>query len=203
VEYTADLKALAAETNAYILIGYGVVDDPRGWRNEAVLLTPSGEFLDVYGKAHATSPTEPPIITAGTYPVYDTPLGPLATLICNDINYTDTSRRLTRNGARLISMPALETGVKGWEQRTQVVLRAAENRVAMVKVDAAGLAMVVDPYGRIVAQKTSKGPFALVADVPLGAANTLYTRLGDWAGWLALAGFAIFTVVMNRKSKTV
>ncbi len=40
VAYTAELKALAAETDAYLLIGYGVTDDPRGWRNEQVLLSP-------------------------------------------------------------------------------------------------------------------------------------------------------------------
>lgn len=204
VEHTVELQSLAAETNAYILIGYGVGDAPN-WRNEAVMLTPSGEFLEVYGKNHATSPTEPPIATSGKYPVYETTLGPLATLICNDINYTDVSRTLTRNGARLIAMPALEaTSVPGWEQRSQVILRAAENRVAFVKVDSAGLAMVVDPFGRIIAQKTASEPFALVADVPLGTGNTLYTQyLGDWMGWVALTGLVIFNVTINRKQKGV
>ncbi len=98
VEYTDELKTLAAEVNAYLLIGYGV-DDPRGWRNEMVMLTPEGKFLDIYGKNHPTSPGEPPIITAGVYPVYDTPLGHLATIICNDVHWTDTSRILANNGA--------------------------------------------------------------------------------------------------------
>ncbi len=44
LEHAAALKALAAETGAYIVIGYGVNDDPRGWRNEAVMLTPDGEL---------------------------------------------------------------------------------------------------------------------------------------------------------------
>jgi apolipoprotein N-acyltransferase len=205
VEHTAELKALAAETDTYILIGYGVGRDASKWRNEAVMLTPSGEFLAVYGKTHATSPTEPPIITSGTFPVYNTVLGPLATLICNDINYTDVSRILTRNGARLITMPALEArSVPGWEQRSQVILRAVENRVSFVKVDSAGLGMIVDPYGRIVAQKTSTEPYALVADVPLGAGDTLYSKyLGDWIGWVALAGMVIFSVAINKKQKGV
>jgi len=203
VEHTAELKSLAMETNTYILIGHGVGRDASKWRNEAVMLTPFGEFLAVYGKTHATSPTEPPIITSGTFPVYDTSLGPLATLICNDINYTDVSRTLTRNGARLIAMPALEaTSVPGWEQRSQVVLRAVENRVAFVKADSAGLGMIVDPYGRIVAQKTSTEPYALVADVPLGTGNTLYAKfLGDWMSWVGLAGVVFFNVAINKKQK--
>ena len=203
VEHTAELKALAMETKAYILIGYGVGRDASKWRNEAVLLTPDGEFLDVYGKHHASSPSEPPIITAGTFPVYQTALGPLGTLICNDINYTDVSRTLTRNGARLIMMPALEgVDVAGWEQRSQIILRAAENRVSFVKVDVTGIGMIVDPYGRIVAQKDSTEPYALVADVSLGMGDTLYTKyLGDWVGWVALAGLVVFNVVINKKQK--
>ncbi len=201
VEHAAELQALAAETGAYILIGYGVVTPSDEWRNEAVMLTPEGEFLTVYGKNFPTTPGEPPTITAGAYPVYETTLGNLATIICEDVNHPVTTRTLARNGARLITMPALETGAPGlgWEQRTQVVLRAVENRVAIVKTDAAGIGMVVDPYGRILAHEESPEPYALVADVPLGTGNTIYTRLGDWMGWLGLVGVVVFNVVINRK----
>jgi apolipoprotein N-acyltransferase len=206
VKHTAELKALAAETGAHILIGYGVNDDPRGWRNEAVMLTPAGEFLPVYGKDHESSPGEPPIATAGTYPVYDTPLGTIGTVVCNDVMYTDSSRYLTRNGAQLITIPTMETLGPGfhYEVGIQGVLRAVENQVATVKADVAYSAMIVDPYGRILAQRDAApdgAAFALVADVPLGAGNTIQSKLGDWVGWLALAGFVAFTVVMNRKIK--
>ena len=46
------MRALAAETGAYFFISY-VVSNETKFRNEAVVLTPSGEFLDVYGKNHA------------------------------------------------------------------------------------------------------------------------------------------------------
>lgn len=199
--YTEEFQLLGVETGAYILIGYGVVTPKDEWRNEAVFLTPEGEFLPVYGKNFPTTPGEPPIVTAGSYPVYETALGDIATIICEDVNHPVTTRTLARNGARLITVPALETGAPGlgWEQRPQVVLRAVENRVAAVKVDAAGIAMVVDPYGRILAHKDAPEPFALVADVPMGTRNTLYTRLGDWMGWISLVGVVVFNIVINRK----
>ncbi len=205
VEHTAALQALAAETGTHILIGYGVVTPQDEWRNEAVMLTPQGEFLAVYGKNFPSTPGEPPIVTAGSYPVYETPLGNLATIICNDVNHTASTRTLARNGAQLITVPTLETGAPGlgWEQRTQMVLRAVENRVSTVKVDAAGIAMVVDPYGRILADETfpEGEAHALVADVPLGTGNTLYTRFGDWFGWLALAGLVVSQVGISIKPK--
>lgn len=206
VEHTAELKALAAETQAYLLIGYGI-DDPRGWRNEMVMLTPAGEFLDVYGKNHPTSPGEPPIISAGVYPVYDTPLGRLATIICNDVHWTDTSRILANKGAQLIAVPTLEIPGIALEQVAQSVLRAVENRVATVKTDVAYAASITDPYGRIVALRDGSpdgAAFALVADVPLGGGGTLYGKLGDWVGWLCLAGFIFFTIypeVLKSRNK--
>lgn len=205
VEHTTELQALAKETNTYILIGYGVVTPADEWRNEAVLLTPSGEFTSVYGKNFPSEPGEPPIVTAGAYPVWETEIGKLGTIICNDVNFTASTRKLAQNGAKLISIPTFETGAPGlgWEDRTQTVLRAVENRVAVVKAEAAGISMIVDPYGRIVAHAELPAGVAnaLVADVPLVNGSTPYTNLGDWMGWVGLVGMVAFSVVTSRKQK--
>ncbi len=197
VEHTAELRALTKETGVYLLIGYGVVNDKAGWRNEAVMLTPAGAFLDVYGKNYPAG--EPRIVTSGVYRVYETPLGRLAPIICNDANYTAPARISARLGAQLIMVPLrLFAGVYK-EAPVHAVFRAVENRVSTVMVDGAYLSCMVDPYGRFVASKTTpaSGPLTLVADVPLGASNALCTRLGDWVGWLSLAGYVAFSVFME------
>jgi apolipoprotein N-acyltransferase len=203
VEHRTELQALSKETNTYILIGYGVDTSEGGWRNEAVMLKPSGEFTSVYGKNFPSEPGEPRIISAGSYPVWETELGRLATIICNDVNFTKATRTSVHNGAQIVAVPTFETGAPGlgWEQRTQVVLRAVENRVSVVKAEAAGTSVIVDPYGRIVAQaKLPAGTAnALVADVPLGTGNTIYSHLSDWMGWLTLVGMIGFSVVTGRK----
>lgn len=196
VAYTEEISSLAKELNAWILVGYGL-DDPAGWRNEMVMVTPQGEFLDVYGKNHASSPGEPPIISAGVYPVYDTEIGKLGTIICNDVHYTDTSRKLAAQGAQLIAVPTMEIAGIALENTANAVLRAVENRVAVVKADAAFAAAIIDPYGRIIAFRNGKPngeAFALVADVPLGGSGTLFRYVGDWMGWLCLIGFLAFVV---------
>lgn len=203
VKYTSEFKSLAAETNAYLLIGYGI-NDPKGWRNEMVMLTPDGQFLDVYGKNHPTSPGEPHIISSGVYPVYETSFGPVATLICNDVHYTDVSRILAGKGARLIAVPTLEAPGIALEQVAQSVMRAVENRVAIVKADVAYASAIIDPYGRIKALKNASpegGAFALVADVPLVKANTIFGVLGDWVGWLALGGFIFFMFLQIKTAR--
>jgi len=203
VEHTDELQALAAETNAYILIGYGVVTPDDEWRNEAVMLMPSGEFTSVYGKNYPSEPGEPRVVSAGVYPVWETEIGNLTTIVCNDVNFTKPTRILAGKGAQIVAVPTFETfgpGL-GWEQRTQTVLRAVENHVAVIKAEAAGVSMIVDPYGHIVAQATLPvgTANALVADVPLGMGGTPYIQFGDWMGWLGLVGMVGFTVVINRK----
>jgi len=203
VEYAAEIRELANDLAAYLVIGYGL-DDPRGWRNEALLLTPGGEFLEVYGKNRPTSPGEPPIITAGSYPVYPTSLGKLGIMICNDVNFTGPARKLVRGGAQLIALPTLEGPGITLEGVAQSVLRAVENRVAIVKADAAYASALIDPYGRIITLQNGSPQgeaFFLVADVPLGSGPTLSTRLGDWIGWLSLAGFLFFIIFQNIGSR--
>jgi apolipoprotein N-acyltransferase len=204
IEYTDEFKRLSEETGAHLLIGYGL-DDPSGWRNEMVMLTPDGNFLDTYGKNHPTSPGEPPIISSGRYPVYDIKEGRIATLICNDIHYTDVSRTLARKGAQLIAAPTLEGPGIALEQVAQAVMRAVENRVAIVKADVAYASAIIDPYGKIIALRNGSPDgeaFSLVAEVPLGTTSTIYSRIGDLPGWICLAGyifFLVFQAVVTRR----
>ena len=53
----------------------------------------------------------------------------------------------------------------------------------------------MDPYGHILAETSTTEPVRdlLVADVPLGTADSLYLKIGDLLGWIALAGMAFFT----------
>ena len=44
------LAAFAREMDAYLFAPYFVDTDPRGFRNEAVLVSPQGEFLGMYAK---------------------------------------------------------------------------------------------------------------------------------------------------------
>jgi apolipoprotein N-acyltransferase len=71
-----------------------------------------------------------------------------------------------------------------------------KNRVALVKADCGYDSAIIDPYGRIIDRAIGSEPSltVLIADVPLGRANALQTRLGDWVGWLSLAGMVFFIV---------
>jgi len=204
VDFTEEFRALALETGTYIFINYSYGVEGEPWRNEAVLLSPSGEFSDVYAKNHAP-PGEPLSPTAGAYPVYDTPLGRLAAMICHDANYTDVARKLTRNGAQLIAAALSEMGGFGEQYWTNVTFRAVENRAAMVVTARETGSAIIDPYGRQVALNLNPGEqVILVGDVSLGSGNAPYTSLGDLLGWISLGAyvfFVVFQIVTERRAK--
>ncbi|WP_299025256.1 hypothetical protein [uncultured Thermanaerothrix sp.] len=64
--------------------------------------------------------------------------------------------------------------------------------------------VVIDPYGRILASAVTPGGDregqVIIADAPLGTRNSLAVRLGDWTGWMVLAG-VIFFIFYNPVTK--
>jgi apolipoprotein N-acyltransferase len=203
LEHTPELQSLAAETHTYIVIGY-VLDNEQGFRNEATVLAPSGEFLGIYSKTHPTVFSgEPRSVGNHTYPVYDTSLGKLATMICFDADFPDVARRFSRQGTQVIADPSLFGSSIAEMPYTQIVFRAIENHTAIVMADVAYNSVIVDPFGRVLKLVITPGgsQALLIADVPLGIGNTLYSRFGDWLGWLSLAIMVFFVVTILMFSK--
>ncbi len=196
VELTDEFRALAKEIGAYIFIGYSDIKEGLPSRNQMVLLSPQGTFSEVYNKTHIP-PGESYDVKGGTFPVYTTPLGQMASMICHDGNYTDITRKLTQNGAQLIAAGFKEFPGFGEQLWQNITFRAVENRTAIVTTGATSVAAIIDPYGRQVALDVNKDGSAVVlsADVSLGSgAGTLYSSLGDILGWVTLAGLVAFMV---------
>ena len=66
----------------------------------------------------------------------------------------------------------------------------------MVKADGSFDSAIIDPYSRILelAVFPDGGEATLVADVRIGdGKGTVNTHIGDWLGWLALAGLIFFS----------
>jgi apolipoprotein N-acyltransferase len=206
-EHTAELQALAEETNAYLVLGYHVEEPDGRTRNATTLLAPDGEFLGVYGKDHPGTFAGDLNDFQGDFPVYDTELGSLATIICYDLDYTDTARIMTRGGARLIATPSSDVPSIAVTHYTHLVFRAIENRVSMVKADSRFDSTVIDPWGRVLASTVDPGgdtQATLVADVPLGSGDSPWVRYGNWFSWLtvvAAGGFAVLGLVTRFRAR--
>ncbi len=203
-EHGAALLELTAETNMYLYFTYAYHDE-SGWHNETVLISPQGEFSPVYGKQHAFG--EPPTVSAGTSVVNQTALGNLGSIICMDGVFTDSARNIKKASAQLLAVPSYNTTVGISEQNwTHFAMRSVENQVPVINADRGYYTMITDQRGRILADlRTPDGADGVVvADLQLAGSTPLYTRVGDWLGWVSLAGFVYFMVyqsVVESKAK--
>jgi len=141
------------------------------------------EVADAQGSYRESDSVEP-----GTdLVVVDTPLGALGLTICYDLRFPEQYQRLRDAGAELIVVPSAFTYVTG-EAHWEVLLRAraVENQVYMLGVNQGGEhspsrktwghSMVVDPWGRIIAEG-EMGAGVVLAMIDLDAQADLRKKM--------------------------
>ena len=204
--YTNELADLARATGAYLVVAYGV-RTPAGFRNEAVTVEPDGRLVGRYGKDHPVGFLGASSISRGSYPTVAANLGgadtTLGTMICADTDFTDTGRKLARNGAKVIAVPSADWPAIATKHYTHSIFRALETGAAFAKAEYNLDSVIVDGYGHVAASAvTPQGASAvLVADVPLREGLPLATRFGDWIGWLCLGGLVARKVWASRNRR--
>lgn len=148
--------------------------------NSHILIDNDGKLRAIYRKLHLFDVETPDfrfreskVVKGGhaiVSPVHNTPLeGGLGLLICYDLRFPEFSTILTKNGATILTYPSafsVSTGAAHWESLLRA--RAIENQCFVVapaqvgyhneKRQSYGHAMVVDPWGRKLAECVDKKP---------------------------------------------
>jgi apolipoprotein N-acyltransferase len=133
-------------------------------------------------------------------PIYKAPFGRLATIICFDLDYTDTASEAALHGAQILAVPSWDPPGDSTKHYGMLVFRAIENRLTIIKAESAYDSAIIDPYGRILdSVVTPQGSRAtLVADVPIGTGHTLLVTLGNLWGWFIVAA-AVCMIALGRR----
>jgi predicted amidohydrolase len=161
--------------------------------------TPGGilsEYVDRYGFEHL-------------FPVARTPLGNLATVICFDINFSETVRALVHRGAEVIIHPTDEPHGPwraGWEKGR--LTRALENRCYILSAAVGGSmspgdtypsgfnrgnSKVVDYCGRIQAIVDGPGQVPLNTQIDIEALRRVRAdEMRNWVLWDDAGSYADF-----------
>ena len=180
-------QALARETRSWILVGSltVTVDDDR-MANRSYLVSDAGDVVARYDKIHmfdATLPGGKVIRESSAYRPGDTavlavtPWGPLGMSVCYDLRFPQLYRALAQAGAVMLAVPSSfqrETGPAHWH--TLLRTRAIENAAWVIAPamcgehpngrSTYGHSLIVDPWGRIVAELEDQ-PGILVAELDL------------------------------------
>jgi apolipoprotein N-acyltransferase len=186
------IRKLAGELGIYIAAGWGGTYD--GLRlNEVATFAPDGEFLGTYGKSHPGTFAGDFSDRRSEYIVYRTPFGGLGSIICYDLDFTDSARAVAKLGANVLAVSSNDVPGITEKHYAHLVFRSVETRLPTVKADGQFDSSVIDPYGRIIDRHLSaKGSRAtLIDDIPTGSGDSLYVRFGDWIGWLCVGGLVI------------
>jgi apolipoprotein N-acyltransferase len=124
-------------------------------------------------------------------------------VICYEGIFPDLFRSFVRDGARLMvnmTNDAWFGRTSGPEQHLGMyAFRAVEHRVPVVRAANTGVSAFIAPTGQIVRRLNLFERGLLTETVPLRVGRTLFTRLGDWPGLLALAVSAAGLAATRRR----
>ncbi|MGC2433763.1 MAG: apolipoprotein N-acyltransferase [Desulfobaccales bacterium] len=214
-ELTARVRDIAKESGGSLLFGAPAWEPtPEGDRyyNRAYLLSPEGEVLGYYDKAHLVPYGEyvplgryMPFIGKMVPMVGDFAEGPvgatlklpdgviLGTLVCYESIFPNLSRAEVANGARLLVNITNDAWfgktAAAYQHLSMAVLRCVENHVCLARAANTGISAFIDAQGRILWQSELYVPAAHALELPLMPGGSPYTRYGDVFAW----GCVIFT----------
>ena len=195
------LNRFAEGKKIYLLVGVTVAA-PGHKENRAWLLSPTGILDADYSKRHLIRGFEQAFVPGRiriVRIVEDTLTG---IAISQDMDFPRLGREYGRADVRLMLVPAWDFGRDAWEHSRIAVLRGVEGGYSIVRAARDGFLTISDSYGRVLDQeRSSERPYAeLEAKVPIGSGMTVYDRIGDTFGWLALVlGITLSAVALRPK----
>jgi len=209
----AELGMIAAGRGIHLHVGSLAVALPDGqFANRALLFAPDGRIAASYDKIHlfdADPPGDRPYRESATYRggdravVVDAGGFRLGLSICYDLRFASLFATLAEAGAEAIAVPAaftMPTGKAHWHgllsaraiETGAFILAAAQGGSHENGRMTYGHSLVVDPWGRVLAEKTDTEPGVIFADLDLGAVAEARQRLP------ALANRRGFSLSVNK-----
>lgn len=184
------LRDLAKELGVWLSLGgyheKGPPDDKRLY-NSHVIIDDSGAIVEVYRKIHLFDidvkdgpkfkESDGAIPGDRIVPPVPTPVGNVGLAICYDVRFPEMSVALAQQGAHILTFPSAFTQITGsahWEvllrcraiENQCYVIAAAQTGQHNAKRRSYGHAMVVDPWGCVIAQ-CREGNDVCVAEIDL------------------------------------
>ncbi|WP_173934066.1 carbon-nitrogen hydrolase family protein [Chelativorans sp. Marseille-P2723] len=185
-------SALARELSLFVHLGSTAIALPEGKvANRAFLFGPDGGRIATYDKIHmfdvnldnGESWRESATYAAGGESVVvDLPFGRMGLAICYDLRFPQLFQAQALAGAQLLTVPSAftrQTGEAHWH--VLIRARAIENGAWLVAAAQGGLhedgrktyghSLIVDPWGRIVAEAQGDEPGVVYAKIDLRASQ--------------------------------
>ena len=192
-------KAAAKEHGIWLLIGSIRAQEPGVDKpfNRSILVSPKGEIAATYDKIHLFDVTlegghsyrESSQAEAGGNTVLaDIDGMKLGLSICYDVRFPNLYRQLALKGAEILSVPSAftrPTGEAHWH--TLLKARAIENGAYVTAPAQCGVhpggretyghSLIIDPWGKVLAEATSDMPQVIVASIDSARVKTVRAQI--------------------------
>lgn len=171
--------------------------------NKFVLVEPNGQLAWQYYKAHPVPGQEAELSVKkdGRLRGLETPFGRLTAAICYDADFPQLLAQAAALGSDILLVPSNDwRAIDPWH--TQMArFRAIEQGVNLDRQASHGLSAAFDYQGRVLAavDHFHSSDCAMVAEIPTSGVKTIYSRFGDWFGWLSLLGLVPLIAVPLSK----
>ncbi|QEE37649.1 MULTISPECIES: carbon-nitrogen hydrolase family protein [unclassified Methylobacterium] len=193
----AGLRQTARDTGVMVHIGSLAVRSGDKIANRAFLIGADGEILGSYDKLHLFDvdlPSGERWRESATYTggacavVAATPWATLGLTICYDIRFPALYRALAEAGAEVLTAPACftrQTGEAHWHilQRARAIesgafmISAAQGGIHEDGRETFGHSMIVDPWGRVLADAGGSEPGVILAEIDLAQVADARARI--------------------------
>lgn len=129
----------------------------------------------------------------------------IATLICYEDILPSFVRRAVSEGDPHLFVNVTNDAWFGdthepWIHFALAKFRAVEHHRYLVRSTNSGVSGIIDPVGRVVTHSQTFTRENLTARVAMLEGHTLYGYVGDWPGWLAIAG-SLAMLVRSRRAR--
>jgi apolipoprotein N-acyltransferase len=128
-----------------------------------------------------------------------------STAICYEVIYASLIRRFVSRGSELLTTITNDAWY-GWSSAAyqhwqQASLRSIEEGRFLARAANTGISGFVDPYGRVMQQSNMFQSAVLCDDLRFITTRTIYSRIGDLAGWLSVALTLAALIATGRRVK--
>jgi apolipoprotein N-acyltransferase len=204
------LSAVAKNHNIAIVAAYAV-PVPKGEKedynfiNKFSWINNKGEIAETYLKHHPV-PGEGSEKGVKPLKIVHTEYGNMTGAICYDYDFPQMALTQARLGADMVVVPGMDWRGMLMQHTLMARIRAIEGGFSVLRSANEATSMGFNNYGQIRAAMSDFGnnDKILIASLPVGKINTLYSSIGNLIAYIAIAAllFSLFMTVRNyRRAK--
>lgn len=196
------LANTARKNQVALIAGLNIQEEDKLY-NSAYFFAANGETVLRYDKQHLLPFSEGRFTSGKQLGIRDVEAqGSWGIAICKDMDFEEPSRGYSQAGVNLLFVPALDFKTDSLLHARVAIMRGVEENYAVARAAQWGLLSLSDSRGNIIKMASStaeKGDALLLGEIQIGEGKSIYSKWGNWFGYLSVGLFILLIVLFLQK----